>query len=77
MAKVKSFYYIIDSLNNSNAVLLKKALMIIPEVHDVLIKLSSGIIEVKASKDVTANVKSACEVAGTRFRVEVKEKDLY
>jgi hypothetical protein len=76
MAKEKSFYYIIDGLNADNAELLKKALSPVHDISSVTVRTREGLLEVIAPRNVEQEVKVACEVAGTRFRVRAKKRHL-
>ncbi len=77
MFKPKTYYYLIDSLNDRTADILKKALATVSSIVGVNIDVSSGIMIIKAGKDVEVNVKAACNAAGTTLRTKLKKKDLY
>ena len=68
----KSYIYLIDSLSDANAPVLRTALETIPGVKKVLISPVKGLIEVQAKSDVTDSVKLACDVAGLKLRTQVK-----
>jgi len=76
MGKKKSFYYVIDGLTQSNGETLKKALSPVSDIHSVTVRPQEGIVEVIASRNVEQEVKVACEVAGTTFRVRAKKRQL-
>jgi hypothetical protein len=76
MSKYKSFFYIIDKLDDQKAQLLKKSLIILPEVYDVIPRTNKGYIEVKAGKNMISQVRMACDIAEVKFRTEASEKDI-
>ena len=67
----KSYIYLIDSLSDANAPLLRTALETVPGVKKVLISPVKGLIEVQAKSDITESVKLACDVAGVKLRTQV------
>ncbi len=77
MAKEKIYYYIIDKLNNDSATVLKSALETVPEILEVIIRVSSGVLQIRASRDVEQQIKMTCLVSGTPFRTRIKKKDLF
>lgn len=76
MARYKSYFYIIDMLNEQNGQVLKKSLVVLPDVYDVIPRVNQGYIEVKASKNTASSVKVACDIAGVKFRTEASERDI-
>ena len=76
MGKAKTFYYLVDNLNRTNAELIKSALKTAPEVEQVIPRIPEGVLEVWATRDVEQQVRMACRVAGTSLRIQVKRKDL-
>lgn len=76
MAKEKAFFYLIDKLNSVTGETLKKALMTVPGVSGVSVKLREGLVEIAANRDVETEVRMACDVAGTTFRTRVNGKKL-
>jgi hypothetical protein len=72
----KSFYYVIDNLTKDKAVKIAAALKAVSDVLEILPHLTQGVLEVKALRDVEAQVKMACSIAGTTFRTRVDRKAL-
>ena len=72
MFGVKSYIYLIDSLTDANAPMMRTALETIPGVKKVLISPVKGLIEIQAKSDVIDSVKLACDVAGVKLRTQVK-----
>ncbi len=71
MFGVNSYLYLIDSLNNTNAKVLKTALETVPGVKSVAVSPLKGLVEIKAKSDVTDSLKLACSVAGVKLRTRV------
>ena len=69
-----SYIYLVDGLSANKAELLRKALMINDKIDNVSVKLNSGIVDVKASKDPTFEVQTACSIAGCTFRMKVSKR---
>jgi hypothetical protein len=70
----KSFYYLIDNLTSEKALKISKALQAVTDVLETKANPSQGVLEVKATRDVEAQVKMACEIAGTTFRTRMSRK---
>jgi acyl dehydratase len=70
----KSFYYLIDNLTSEKAVKISKALQAVAEVLEAKASPSQGVLEVRATRDVEAQVKIACEIAGTTFRTRMSRR---
>ncbi|MCL2481679.1 MAG: hypothetical protein FWF38_08210 [Spirochaetaceae bacterium] len=66
-----SYFYLIDSLNSDNAVILKKALETVPGVKSVAVSPLKGLVEIKAKSDITDSLKLACSVAKVKLRTKV------
>jgi len=77
MARIKSFYYLIDGLNADNGEKIRQSLKALPDIDDVRYSLTHGFIEVRSKGEMESQVRMACQVAGTGFRTKVKKKDLY
>lgn len=73
----RSFFYLIDGLTAEKGQQMKRALEQVPEVAWVIVRPVHGVIEVQSSKDPEAQVKLACSLAGTAFRVKVGKRSLY
>jgi hypothetical protein len=72
----KSFYYLIDNLTQEKAAKITAALKAVSDVLETTTHLPQGVLEVKAVRDVEAQVKMACGIAGTTFRTRVDRKAL-
>jgi hypothetical protein len=74
LMSAKSYYYLIDNLTGENALKISKALKAVSDVLDSKASPSQGVLEVKATRDVEAQVKMACEIAGATFRTRMSRK---
>ncbi|MFW6207713.1 MAG: hypothetical protein ACOC2P_03345 [Spirochaetota bacterium] len=72
MARTKTYYYLIDKLNTSNAGTLKKALQTVDSIKSITIRPNEGLLELISTRNPEDSVKIACDIAGTQFRVRVK-----
>jgi hypothetical protein len=70
----KSFYYLIDNLTTEKAQIITRALKAVSGVEDAKASPTQGIVEVKAGRDVEAQVRMACDIAGTTFRTKMSRK---
>ncbi len=73
MARTKKQYFIVDNLDKESGEIMKKSLAALPDVKSVRYDLQKGMIEVDAGGDAETQVKLACDVAGTTFRIRVKK----
>ena len=71
MFGVNNYLYLIDSLNNTNAKVLKTALETVPGVKSVAVSPTRGLVEIKAKSDITESLKLACTVAGVKLRTRI------
>lgn len=76
MARSKTYYYLIDKLTDEAVPKIRSALKAINTVEDVRARISSGIVEVDAKKDVESELKMAAEIAGCIFRTRVQKKQV-
>lgn len=76
MAKGRSYFYLIDSLTAEKGQMIKRAMEQVPDVEAVIVGVNHGVIEVRAARDPMVQLKMACEIAGTTFRIQVKRKHL-
>ncbi len=74
MAKEIKYYYIVDKLDVNNAAMMRKSLKIVPEIKTLTIDAHHGLLEVQATSNVETQVKLACDIAGTIFRRQVKNR---
>jgi len=72
MPRAKQFYYVIDGLDDESALVIKKGLSVVGDVKDVQVNVGRGMAEVQAYRDVEAQVRLACDVAGVTFRTRAK-----
>lgn len=72
MARTKTYYYLIDKLNNSNAATFKKALLTVDSIKSITIRPNESMVELISTRNPEDSVKIACDIAGTEFRVRVK-----
>ncbi|GAG84135.1 unnamed protein product [marine sediment metagenome] len=76
MAKIRTFYYLVDSLDRSIAADIRSALDTISGIESINMRLNENIIEVHSLRDVEEQLTMACIVAGTTLRTKVKKKDI-
>ena len=76
MAKVRSFYYLVDRLDRNIAADIRSALDTISGIASINMRLNENIIEVHSQRDVEEQLTMACIVAGTTYRTKVKKKDI-
>ena len=77
MARMKSFYYIIDNLSAERGDAIRESLKALSEVDDARYSLQQGYIEVRAKKDVEAQLRLACNMFGAGFRTKMKKSDIF
>jgi hypothetical protein len=73
----RSYFYLLDGLNVERGQRLKKALEQLDEISGIIVRADHGIIEVQSSRDPESQVKMACAIVGTTFRVKVNKRSLY
>jgi PDZ domain-containing secreted protein len=74
MARTKTYYYLIDKLNNSNAGTFKKVLQTVDSIKSITIRPNESMVELISTRNPEDSVKIACDIAGTKFRVRVKNR---
>ena len=74
MAKSKSYSYIIDGLSSENGEKIKKVLQNVDDIKSITINVYNGTVDLISSKDAENELKYACEMSGTRFRVKINNK---
>ena len=77
MARTKSFYYIIDNLTAERGEAIRESLKALSEVDDARYSLQQGFFEVRAKKDVEAQLRLACDMFGAGFRTKMKKSDIF
>ncbi len=73
MAKLKTHTYIVDKLTDESGEKIKKALRSVDEIKSITIRPEEGIVEIISVKDLEADLKIACDIAGAVFRVKLKK----
>jgi hypothetical protein len=68
----RTYSYVVDQLTEKNAPFIKKSLDALSHVSAVSVEPKRNMVRVKARKDVTEQVKMACELARAQFRTKVK-----
>lgn len=76
-AMSRKFFYLIDGLDAVRGGRLKRALSNASGVSSVSIRPNHGVVEIEASADPESQVRMACSIVGTRFRVRLKRRELY
>ena len=74
MARITSYVYLIDGLNQNTAEKLRKALLISSRISDVAVKLNSGVVVVSSAGDPESEVRMGCSIAGCEFRMKVSKR---
>ena len=74
MSKSKTYSYIIDGLSSDNGEKIKKALQNISDIKSITVNVLSGTVDIISVKNVETEVKYACSIAGTSFRVRIDKK---
>jgi hypothetical protein len=77
MLWANSFYYLVDQLDSPKAILLKRVRRAIPEGEEADGSVNRGSITIKAKRDMTDQVRMACDIVGATFRTQVKKSDIY
>lgn len=72
MFKSRTFHCIVDKLTADRAEMFRKGLDAIPGIEGVRVTVNRGMIEIKAKRDMEAQVKLACEVSGARYRTRAQ-----
>jgi hypothetical protein len=73
MARAKTYYYVVDSLDTEKGEKIRSALREISAIQAIGIRVSAGVVEVQSTKDVETEVQMACTVVGCTFRTRVKK----
>lgn len=74
MAKAKQYSYIIDGLTSEKGEKIKKVLQNIDEIKSITINVQNATIDLISGKDVENELKYACEMSKTSFRVKINNK---
>ena len=72
MLRARPFYYLVDRLDSRSVAPLRLALKTVADIEEVIVHLAAGVLEVRAFRDVEAEVRFACEVAGTALRTRLR-----
>ena len=73
MAKLKSFYYLVDRLTAAKVPTLKRALLTISGVEESIIGVDEGLIELIATRVDEEKLRIACSIADVNFRTRIKK----
>ena len=76
MAKAKSYYFLIDNLNDDAGFKVRKALNSVSGIEEILWNLRSGVLEIKAVRPVRTEVEMALSIAKLVLRRELTKKEL-
>ena len=76
MVWFKKYYYLIDKMNAPRAEVIKKTLDTVSSIKNSRVSASRGVVEVTAKRDVSEQVKMACDIAGARYRTSAKKHEL-
>jgi len=68
----KTYHYVVDGLTDSSAVVLRKSLATVPEIRNAVVHVGRGTIEVDATRDVSDEIRLACDVAGVAYRTQAR-----
>jgi len=74
MARAKTYYYLVDKLNEESAPKIRCALKALDAVEDVRTRIASGILEVESKRDIETELKMAVDISGCIFRTRVQKK---
>jgi hypothetical protein len=72
--KQKTFYYLVDKLNENNAGALKAALQSISGIESITIRPSENLVEIIAPKKMDEQIKVACSAVGLVYRTRAKSR---
>ncbi len=70
--KKKIFKFVIDGVNKENIGTLRKAIAQVPQITGFDYKPMASMLVVESPSNPTASIELACQVAGVRFRGQVK-----
>lgn len=59
-------------MNEESAAKLEKSLKVLPDVRSVAVSVARGMVEIESRRDLEAQVRLACEVAGATFRTRAR-----
>ena len=74
MLKKKVYRYVVDKVNSTTLVNLRKALSVVPTITGVDFNGAASILSVEASSNPEASVRIACQVSDVHLRGEVKNR---
>ncbi len=76
MASPRTYYYLLDGLTPDKGQRIKRALEQVPDIKSIIVGLSHGVVEIRATRDPEVQIKMACSIAGVTFRLRVSRKNL-
>jgi hypothetical protein len=74
MGKLKSYYYVVDSLTAAKVPALKRAIQTIAGVEESIVRVEEGLVEVIADRDPEDGLKIACAIGDTTLRTRLKKR---
>jgi hypothetical protein len=77
MLWARTFYYLVDKLDSSKAILLKRTLRGVPDIEDAEVSANRGVVKVKARRDMADQIRMACDIVGVTFRTRVNRADVF
>jgi hypothetical protein len=72
MPRGRQYYYLVDGLTDESARIVRRGLEVIGDVTAVDVSVARSMVEVRAYRDVEAQVRLACDVAGVTFRARAR-----
>lgn len=72
MPRAKQYYYLVDGLTDESAQIVRRGLAVVGDVTDVQVSVGRSMVEVLAYRDVEAQVRLACDVAGITYRARAR-----
>ena len=77
MRKPRTLSYVIDNLTSATAEKLRIALESVDSIIGIKISPTTGVLEVKSTRNVHDEIVLACNFAGVTMRTKVKKKGIF
>ncbi len=74
MAKLKSFFYVVDGLTTAKVPALKRAIQTIPGVEESIVRVDEGLVELIAGKIDEDRLRMACLIADITLRTRLRKR---
>lgn len=74
MARLKSYYYVVDGLTAAKVPALKRAIQTIAGVEESIVRVEEGLVELIADRNAEDGLKMACSIADTTFRTRMQKR---